>query len=90
MCETMMSFGFDKEVSYRYISEIAKIIEPLSPAVVYLKNDNIGEIIRQTAARITAAKTEQGRKYYDRAVLGGFFARHRQSARHKIHSVLSF
>ena len=47
----MMRFGFDKEVSYRYISEIAKIIEPLSPAVVYLKNDNIGEIIRQTAAQ---------------------------------------
>ena len=51
MCETMMRFGFDKEVSYQYISEIAKIIEPLSPAVVYLKNDNIGEIIRQTAAQ---------------------------------------
>ena len=36
MCETMMRFGMDEDESRRYISEIAAIIEPLRPTVVYI------------------------------------------------------
>lgn len=47
MCETMMRFGFDRETSAAYIGEIGDIIRPMSPLVVYLKNDNIGESIKR-------------------------------------------
>lgn len=48
MCETMMRFGFDTEVSAGYIGEICGIIKPLEPFVVYLKNKNIRADIEKT------------------------------------------
>lgn len=50
MCETMMRFGFPMERSAAYIKEIAEIIKPLDPVVIYLKNDDIAECVRKTAA----------------------------------------
>lgn len=41
MCETMMRFGMDKEASGRYISEIAGIIMPLSPQIIYIDQANV-------------------------------------------------
>ena len=36
MCETMMRFGMDPEQSRRYIAEIADIIRPLDPVIIYI------------------------------------------------------
>ena len=49
MCETMMRFGFDKSVSSAYIAEICKIIKPLSPTVVYLKNSDVYNSVKKAA-----------------------------------------
>lgn len=49
MCETMMRFGFSQEESQSYIEKIAEIIQPLNPAVVYLKNDDIADSVRKAA-----------------------------------------
>lgn len=49
MCETMMRFGFTVEQSKTYISEIAKIIQPLHPVVIYLKNDDISASVERAA-----------------------------------------
>lgn len=49
MCETMMRFGFSEKRSLDYISEIAEIIRPLNPAVIYLKNDDISENVKKAA-----------------------------------------
>lgn len=49
MCETMMRFGFSEEKSLEYISEIAKIIKPLNPVIVYLKNDDITASVQKTS-----------------------------------------
>lgn len=49
MCETMMRFGFTLEQSQAYISEIAKIIQPLHPVVIYLKNDDIAASVEKAA-----------------------------------------
>lgn len=46
MCETMMRFGFSEERSFEYISKIVELTEPLEPAVIYLKNDDIAERIK--------------------------------------------
>ncbi len=46
MCETMMRFGFDESTSFGYISEIAEIIAPMQPLVIYLRNDDIAECVR--------------------------------------------
>lgn len=52
MCETMMRFGFSQDVSEIYIKEIADIISPLNPMIVYLKNDDIREsVIKASAER---------------------------------------
>ncbi len=50
MCETMMRFGFPEELSLSYIREIADIIRPLKPLVIYLKNDDISSTVT-TASR---------------------------------------
>lgn len=47
MCETMMRFGFSESESQYYIEEIAKIIAPMNPLVIYLKNDEITESVRK-------------------------------------------
>ena len=49
MCETMMRFGFTKEQSAEYIAEIAHIIAPFKPVVIYLQNSDIAECVRKTA-----------------------------------------
>ena len=41
MCETMMRFGFDANESEIYIAQIAEIIKPMHPLVIYLKNNYI-------------------------------------------------
>lgn len=49
MCETMMHFGFQEKVSQAYIEEIAAIIAPMNPLVVYLKNDDVADSVRKAA-----------------------------------------
>ncbi len=49
MCETMMRFGFGAEKSLEYVSEIAKIIKPMKPVVIYLKNDDIRGSVEKAA-----------------------------------------
>ncbi len=48
MCETMMRFGFSQERSLAYISEITERIASLDPAVVYLKNEDLAQTVRNT------------------------------------------
>ena len=50
MCETMMRFNFDKELSFEYIRQICKIIKPLNPTVVYLENNEISRSIKGALA----------------------------------------
>jgi len=49
MCETMMRFNMSEEESYAYINDIVKIIEPLNPCVVYLKNDDIAQSVMKAS-----------------------------------------
>ena len=49
MCETMMRFGFPAEVSEAYVGEIAGIIAPMEPVVIYLQNEDIAASIEKTA-----------------------------------------
>jgi len=49
MCETMMRFDFTEAQSQYYIEEIAEIIRPLNPLVVYLKNDEIADSVRNAS-----------------------------------------
>lgn len=50
MCETMMRFGFSEKQSAEYIGEIADIIAPMSPVVLYLKNDDIAQSVEKASA----------------------------------------
>lgn len=50
MCETMMRFNFDKEISFEYIRQICEIIKPLNPTVVYLENSEISRSIKGALA----------------------------------------
>ncbi len=45
MCETMMRFGMDSAASQRYISEIAEIIRPLHPLIVYIDKPGVRETV---------------------------------------------
>ena len=49
MCETMMRFGFPEENSENYIREIADIIRPMDPVVIYLKNTDIAASVKKAA-----------------------------------------
>lgn len=49
MCETMMRFGFEQSISLGYIREIADIIKPLKPLVIYLRNDDIAACVQSAA-----------------------------------------
>lgn len=51
MCETMMRFGFSREESQNYIEQIVKIIQPMNPVVIYLKNNDIADSIEQTSKK---------------------------------------
>ena len=61
MCETMMRFNFDSVVSKEYINEICEIVKPLSPVVIYLKNDDIESSIR-------SAVKERGQEWLDAVI----------------------
>ena len=50
MCETMMRFGMDIEQSRTYIAEIAEIIRPLHPVVIYIDRPDAGAAIRNVLA----------------------------------------
>lgn len=41
MCETMMRFGMEEEDSKRYIAEIAEIIKPLNPIIIYIDQPDV-------------------------------------------------
>lgn len=41
MCETMMRFGMKEEASKGYIAEIAEIIEPLHPIIIYINQPDV-------------------------------------------------
>lgn len=56
MCETMMRFNQTPAESAAYIGEIAEIISPLNPVVVYLRNSRIADSIR-------AALPERGEEW---------------------------
>ncbi|MBD5537445.1 MAG: GNAT family N-acetyltransferase [Lachnospiraceae bacterium] len=45
MCETMMRFGMENTASQNYISEIAEIIKPLNPIIIYINQPNVKEAI---------------------------------------------
>ena len=49
MCETMMRFGLTEAESAAHIRQIAEIIAPMEPTVIYLHNDDIAQSIRRTA-----------------------------------------
>lgn len=51
MCETMMRFDFPEEVSRAYIAQIAQIIRPLEPVVIYLKNSDIASAVRRASVQ---------------------------------------
>ena len=61
MCETMMRFGMTEAESAGYIREIADIIRPLEPFVVYLK-------IAEIQPRIQAALPERGEEWLNAVV----------------------
>lgn len=61
MCETMMRFGMTEAESAWYIREIADIIRPLEPFVVYLK-------IAEIQPRIQAALPERGEEWLNSVV----------------------
>lgn len=41
MCETMMRFGMNEEASKGYIAEIAEVIKPLHPIVIYIDTSHV-------------------------------------------------
>ncbi|MBQ8554791.1 MAG: hypothetical protein IJ438_02850 [Clostridia bacterium] len=49
MCETMMRFGMSEEESAAHIRQIAEIIRPLSPVVVYLHTADPAAAVRACA-----------------------------------------
>lgn len=45
MCETMMRFGLEESVSQKYISEIAEIIKPMNPKILYISQPDVKHTI---------------------------------------------
>ena len=50
MCETMMRFGMSEEASAAHIRQIAEIIAPMEPVIVYLHNDDIAASVQHASA----------------------------------------
>lgn len=50
MCETMMRFGMEEGASQAYISEIAEIIRPLHPIVIYIDRPDVKASIDRVLA----------------------------------------
>ncbi len=46
MCETMMRFNFDINASFDYINELCRIAAPLEPLIIYLKNNDEAESVK--------------------------------------------
>lgn len=61
MCETMMRFGMESASSQQYISEIAEIIRPLHPLIVYIDRPDV----KGTVDRVLA---ERGREWLDAVI----------------------
>lgn len=61
MCETMMRFGMDEKTSEQYIGEIAEIIKPLSPVIVYIDQPNV-------RAAIDAVLDERGNDWLNAVI----------------------
>lgn len=61
MCETMMRFGMDEKASERYIAEIAEIIKPLSPIMIYIDQPNV-------RAAIDAVLDERGNEWLNAVI----------------------
>lgn len=61
MCETMMRFGFDYEISRQYISSIWQIIKELNPIIIYLSEYNISE-------KIKTHSDERGREWLNSVI----------------------
>ena len=73
MCETMMRFGFAPDASAEYIGEIAEIIRPLDPLVVYLRTEEL-------RASILRAVPERGEEWLNGVIdyhCGGAYGRAR-------------
>ncbi|SDB49947.1 Predicted N-acetyltransferase YhbS [Ruminococcaceae bacterium FB2012] len=62
MCETMMRFDMGYERSHAYIAEIAEIIRPLRPVIVYIDRPDI-------RASVDRVLDERGKEWLD-AVIG--------------------
>lgn len=60
-CETMMRFGFPLETTREYVREICVAAAPLSPAVIYLHNANIGQSVKNVVR-------ERGKKWLNAVV----------------------
>ena len=50
MCETMMRFGLPEAESAAHIRQIAEIIAPLEPVIVYLHSDEVAASVRRASA----------------------------------------
>ena len=50
MCETMMRFGLPEVESAAHIRQIAEIIAPLEPVIVYLHSDEVAASVRRASA----------------------------------------
>lgn len=61
MCETMMRFGFDLETSRKYIAEIAQIIKPMKPIIIYINK-------RDVRATIDKVKGERGKDWLNAVI----------------------
>ena len=61
MCETMMRFGMEYERSRCYISEIAQIIRPLRPVIVYIDRKDI-------KAAVDSVLDERGGQWLDAVI----------------------
>lgn len=61
MCETMMRFGLECAASQQYISEIAEIIKPLHPYIVYIDRPDV----KGTVDRVLE---ERGRDWLDAVI----------------------
>lgn len=46
MCEAMMRFGFDYDISRQYILSTWQIIKELNPVIIYLSEKNISDKIK--------------------------------------------
>lgn len=51
LCETMMRFNMDYKDIFNYIDSIYKRIEELNPVVIYLKNTNIQQRIKEVSKK---------------------------------------